>query len=163
MSRKGPSLHGACLSGPCSELAALRVRTPARGVAWVSRRLSLPLPPSCRASLQEPGQRATRAGCQCGEVMGRHTVSARKPSAVSGPVCRTGGPACLKHDGCGQELRTQLSQSPAARGQAHGLSWATRTWALVTSSLIGLGSLLPSRALPPAPYQLFCSRPRCWQ
>lgn len=150
VSRKEPSLRGACSSGPGSELAALRVRTPAGG-ASVSRRLSLPLPPSYRASLQEPGRRATWAGCQCGELMGRHIGSSRKRLAVPGPVCRAGGPACLTRDGWSQELRTLLSQSPAALGQAHGLSWAVRARALATPSLVGLGSLFLSLALSRPP------------
>lgn len=66
-----PSLCGACSSGPCSELAALGVRTPAGGT-------SLPLPCSCRAGLPEPGLRAAWASCQCREVAGRRAVSSRK-------------------------------------------------------------------------------------
>lgn len=42
VSRKAHSLHGACSSGPCPELAALRLRTPSGG-AYVSGSLSLPL------------------------------------------------------------------------------------------------------------------------
>ena len=147
VSRKEPSPRGACSSGPGSELAALRVRTPTGG-ASVSRRLSLPCP-----SLL-PTEQASRslAGGPPGQAAS--TGSSRKRSAVPGPVCRAGGPACLTHDGWSQELRTLLSQSPAALGQAHGLSWAVRARALATPSLVGLGSLFLSLALPWPPASL---------
>lgn len=64
-------------------------------------------------------------------------VGSRKQLAVPSPIYRAGGPACFGHGAWGWELRTPLSQSPAALGQAHGLPLAGRALALAMPSLAG--------------------------
>ena len=109
-----------------------------------------------RARLQEPGLRATWAGCQCRGLTGRRMASSRKPSAVPRPACRAGRPACLQHEGWSQELRTLLSQSlagpgPRAFSGAEGLSLGHTfpCWPWLS---------LPRSVSPPARHQLFRGR-----
>lgn len=111
-----------------------------------------------RARLQEPGLRATWAGCQCRGLTGRRMASSRKPSAVPRPACRAGRPACLQHEGWSQELRTLLSQSlagpgPRAFSGAEGLSLG-HTFPCWPWLSLGLSLPLPATSYSAAEYTL---------
>lgn len=73
-------------------------------------------------------------------------VGSRKQLAVPSPICRAGGPACFGNGAWGRELRTLLSQSPAALGQAHGLPLAMPSLAGPWLSFLCLAfTLLPTQ------------------
>lgn len=124
------SLRGACSSGPCSKLAALKDQTPA-GV----HRPTVPAP-LFPTELDSEDLRVSWAGCQCRELTGRLIVSSRKRSAVPRAGLQAGGPAYLGHGGWRQEVGAQNTTFPGS-GPGPRASFGREGRALATPSLAG--------------------------